>query len=132
MEDGVAVGVLGVGVGALLDQNVVHGLVAQTRGPGQGVLPQVGEALVVGVGRRHRALLVLWVEEGPGGAGADVGPRGDNDLGQLIIAISDGQMEGSKAAIFLTLAMFCKLTFCSHVTKENIFFFALKKLLANR
>ena len=132
MENSVAVGVLGVGVGALLDQDVVHGLVAQTRGPGQGVLPQVGEALVVGVGRRHGALLVLRVEEGPGGAGADVGPGGNNDLGQLIVAVSDGQVEGSKAAIFLTLPMFCKLTFCSHVTKENIFFIALKKLLANR
>ena len=30
VEDGVAVGVLGVGVGALLDQDVVHCLVAQT------------------------------------------------------------------------------------------------------
>ena len=45
VEDGVAVGVLGVGVGALLDQDVVHSLVTQAGGPSQGVLPQVGEAL---------------------------------------------------------------------------------------
>ena len=129
MEDSVAVGVLGVRVGALLDQDVVHGLVAETRGPGQGVLPQVGEALVVGVGSRHRALLVLRVEEGPGGTSADVSPGGNNDLGKLIIAISDGQVEGGEAAIFLTLTMFCKLTFCSHVTKENIFLLCAKKAI---
>ena len=104
MEDGVAVGVLGVRVGALLYQDVVHGLVAQTGGPGQGVLPQVGEALVVGVGHRHRALLVLGVEEGPGGPGADVGPGGDNDLGQLIITVGDGEVESGEAAVLLALS----------------------------
>ena len=107
VEAGVAVGVLSVGVGALLDQDVVHGLVAQTGGPGEGILPQVGEALVVGVGRRHRALLVLRVEECPVGPGTDIGPSGDNDLGQFIVTISDGEVEGRQTVVFLTLTMFC-------------------------
>ena len=45
VEDGVAVGVLGVGVGSLLDQEVVDSLVTEAGCPGQGVFSQVGQAL---------------------------------------------------------------------------------------
>ena len=45
VEHCVPVGVLGVGVGPLGQQQVVHALVTQTGGPREGVLPQVGQAL---------------------------------------------------------------------------------------
>ena len=69
--------------------------------------------LVVGVGCRHRALLVLRVEEGSVGSGADISPSSHNNLGQLIVTIGDGQVEGGEAPVFLTLTVFCKLIFCS-------------------
>ena len=47
MEDGVAEGVLSVGVAALLDAGVVDGLVGVAGGPGQVVLAEVGQALVI-------------------------------------------------------------------------------------
>ena len=47
MEDGVAKGVLSVGVAAFLDASVVDGLVGVAGGPGQVVLAKVGQAFIV-------------------------------------------------------------------------------------
>ena len=48
VEDGVAEGVLSVGVAALLDAGVVDGLVGVAGGPGQVVLAEVGQTFIVG------------------------------------------------------------------------------------
>ena len=103
VEDGVAVGVLGVGVGALLYEEIVDGLVTETGGPGQRVLAQVGEALVVGVDGRDGALLVPRVEESPRSSGANVRPGLDDDLGQLVVTVGDSEVESREAAVLLAL-----------------------------
>ena len=48
MEDGVAKGVLSVGVATLLDAGVVDGLVGVAGGPGQVILAKVGQTFIVG------------------------------------------------------------------------------------
>ena len=103
MQHGVAVGVLGVRVRALLDEDVVDGLVAEAGGPGQRVLAQVGEALVVGVGHGLVALLVPRVEEGPGGARAHVRPGRHDHLGQLVVAVGDSEVQRRQTAVLLAL-----------------------------
>ena len=103
MEDGVAVGVLGVGVGALLYEEIVDGLVTETGGPGQRVLAQVGEALVVGVDRRDGALLVPGVEESPRSSSANIRPGLDDDLGQLIVTVGNSQVESCETSVLLAL-----------------------------
>ena len=104
VEDGVAVGVLGVGVGPLLYQEIVDRLVTETGGPGERKLAQVGETLVVGVDGRHRALLVPRVEECSRSPGANIRPGLDDDLGQLIVTVGNGEVERSQAAVLLALS----------------------------
>lgn len=103
MKDGVAIRVLGIRVSPLLYQNVVDSFIAEAGCPGQGILPQVGETFIVGGGSWHGALLVLGVEEGASGPGADISSGSHNDLSQLIIAIGYGQVESRQAAVFLAL-----------------------------
>ena len=98
----VAVGVLGVGVGPLHQEQVVEALVAEAGGPGEGVLPHVGQALggLVGsphlIGRLHHRpvrLLVLGHEEDSPGPLRAVGTTGNQHLGHLVVAIGNSQVE---------------------------------------
>ena len=58
----VTVGVLGVGVGPPVQQEVVHTLVTEEGGPGQRVLAHVGQPLHAGhvLHWRHVARVLAW------------------------------------------------------------------------
>ena len=125
VKDSVAICVLSIWVSSLLYQNVVDSFIAETGSPGQGVLPQVRQALIVGGGSWHSALLVLGVEEGASGAGADISSGLYYDLRQLIIAIGYGQVQSCQATVLLALTIITQSVKCCKYNRDSANFLSL-------